>query len=60
MSFNSRVWRWLAILQGYNLETRHIPRQKNLADLLSRQLAIGALVMKGLVKDANAKYIQKL
>ena len=59
-SVNSRVWRWLAVLQGYNVEIRHIPGKKNPADSLSRQLVSDALVRKGSVKDANAEYVQKL
>ena len=59
-SVNSRVWRWLAILQGYNLEIRHIPGKKNPTDSLNRQLVADALVRKGSVKDANAEYVQKL
>ena len=59
-SVNSRVWRWLAVLQGYNAEIRHIPGKKNPADSLSRQLVSDALVRKGSVKDANAEYVQKL
>ena len=35
-SVNSRVWRLLAILQGYNLEITHILGKKNPADSLSR------------------------
>ena len=27
-SVNSRVWRWLSILQGYNVEIRHIARKR--------------------------------
>ena len=60
VSVNSRVWRWLAILQGYNLEIRHIPGKKNPADSLSRQLVADALVRKRSVKDANAEYVQRL
>ena len=59
-SANSRVRRWLAILQGYNLEIRHIPRKENPTDSLSRQLVADALVRKGSVKDANAEYVKKL
>ena len=59
-SVNSRVWRWLSILQGYNVEIRHIPGKKNPADSLSRQLISDALVRKGSVKDANSKYVQRL
>ena len=59
-SVNSRVWRWLSILQGYNVEIRHIPGKKNPADSLSRQLISDALVRKGSVKDANSEYVQRL
>ena len=57
---NSRVWRWLSVLQGYNVEIRHIPGKRNPADSLSRQLISDALVRKGSVKDANSEYVQKL
>ena len=59
-SVNSRVWRWLSVLQGYNVEIRHIPGKRNPADSLSRQLISDALVRKGSVKDANSEYVQKL
>ena len=59
-SVNSRVWRWLAVLQGYDLDIRHIPGKKNPADSLSRQLVTDALVRKSSVTDANAEYVQKL
>ena len=49
-SVNSRLWRWLSILQGYNVEIRHIPGKKNPADSLSCQLISDALVRKGSVK----------
>ena len=59
-SVNSRVWHWISILQGYNVEIRHIPGKKNLADSLSRQLVSNALVRKGSVKDANEEYVMRL
>ena len=59
-SVNSRVWRWLAVLQGYNLEIRHIPGKRNPADSLSGQQLSDALVRKSSVTDANAVYVQKL
>ena len=59
-SVNSRVWRWLAVLQGYDVDIRHIPGKKNPADSLSRQLVSDALVRKSSVADANASYVQKL
>ena len=42
---------WLSILQGYNVDIRNIPGKKNLADSLSRQLIVDALVKKGSIKD---------
>ena len=59
-SVNSQVWRWLVVLQGYNVDIRHIPRKKNPANSLSRQPVSDALVRNGSVKDANAEYVQKL
>ena len=59
-SVNSRVWRWLAVLQGYDVDIRHIPGKKNPADSLSRQQVADALVRKTSVTDANASYVQKL
>ena len=59
-SVNSRVWRWLAVLQGYDVDIRHIPGKKNPADSLSRQLVSDALVRKTSVTDANASYVEKL
>ena len=50
----------LAILQGYNLEIRHILGKKNPTDSLRRQLVADALVRKSSVKNANAEYVQKL
>ena len=50
----------LAILQGYNLEIRHILGKKNPTDSLRRQLVADALVRKSPVKNANAEYVQKL
>ena len=59
-SVNSRVWRWLAVLQGYNVDMKHIPRKKNPADSLTRQLVSDVLVTKSSVKDANSECVQKL
>ena len=42
------------------MDIRHIPGKKNPADSLSPQFLCDALVRKGLVKDANAEYVQKL
>ena len=36
-SVNSRIWKWMNILQGYDLQMRHILSKKNPVDSLSRQ-----------------------
>ena len=59
-SVNSRIRRWISILQGYNVEIRHIPGKKNPTDSLSRQLVSDALVRKGSVRDANEEYVMRL
>ena len=59
-SVNSRVWKWLSILQGYNLDIRHIPGKRNPTDSLSRQSIEDALVRKGSVHDANEAYVRQL
>ena len=59
-SVNSRIWKWLSILQGYNVDIQHIPGKRNPADSLSRQSVEDALVKKSSVHDANAAYVQKL
>ena len=48
------------MLQGYNVDIRHIPGKKNPADSLSRQLITDALVRKSSVTDANAQHVQRL
>ena len=59
-SVNSRIWKWLSILQGYHIDIQHIPGKRNPADSLSRQSVEDALVRKTSVHDANAAYVQKL
>ena len=59
-SVNSRIWKWLSILQGYHVYIQHIPGKRNPADSLSRQSVEDALVKKSSVHDANAAYVQKL
>ena len=59
-SVNSRVWKWISILQGYNLEIRHIPGKRNPVDTLSRQDKKDALGRKTAVHDANADLVREL
>ena len=59
-SVNTRVWKWINIMQGYNLEIRHIPGKRNPADTLSRQDKKDALGRKTAVNDANADLVNEL
>ena len=36
-SVHRRIWKWVSILQGYDVEIRHIPGAKNPADALTRK-----------------------
>ena len=56
---NSRIWKWLSILQGYNIDIQHIPEKHDPADSLIWQSANDALVRKGSVHNANAPYVQQ-
>ena len=59
-SVNSRIWRWLLIIQGYNVDIQHIPGKRNRADSLSRQSVNDTLVRKGSNYDANTAYVKHL
>ena len=59
-SVNTRVWKWINVMQGYNLEIRHIPGKRNPADMLSRQDIKDALGRKTAVHDANADLVREL
>ena len=34
-SVNRRIWKWVSILQGYNMEIRHIPGKVNPTDTIT-------------------------
>ena len=36
-SVNRRIWKWVSILQGYDVDIRHIPGVRNPADALTRR-----------------------
>ena len=57
-SVNTRVWKWLAIMQGYDLDIQHIPVKGNPADHLSRQLLKEAAERKGLVTKENQQFVE--
>ena len=59
-SVNARIWKWINVMQEYNLEIRHILGKRNPADTLSRQDKKDALGRKTTVYDANADLVKEL
>ena len=59
-SVNVRIWKWINIMQGYNLEICHIPGKRSPAYTLSRQDKKDALGRKTVVYDANADLVKEL
>lgn len=59
-SVNSRIWKWMNILQGYNLDMRHIPGKKNPADSLSRQHLEEACKQRQEVKEEESELVNVL
>ena len=51
---------WINVIQGYNLEIRHIPGKQNPANTLSKQDKKDALGRKMAVHDANADLVREL
>ena len=59
-SVNACIWKWINVMQGYNLEIHHIPGKRNPADTLSRQDKKDALGRKTAIHDANADLVREL
>ena len=59
-SVNARIWKWINIIQGYNLEIRHIRGKRNPVDALSRQDKRDPLGRKTAIHDANANLVKEL
>ena len=57
---NTRMWKWLAIMQRYDLDIQHIPGKVNSADHLSRQLLKESPERKGLVTKENQQFVEQL
>ena len=55
---NRRIWKWVSILQGYDIEIRHIPGKVNPADALTRQVRGRDEVYAGEVKQQDADWVQ--
>ena len=59
-SVNSRIWKWMNILQGYDLEMIHIPGKKNPAGSLSRQHFDDACAQRREVKEEEEDMVRVL
>ncbi|MCV6576027.1 MAG: Ty3/Gypsy family RNase HI domain-containing protein, partial [Cohaesibacter sp.] len=59
-SVNRRIWKWVSILQGYDLEIRHIPGKVNPADALTRQAKGSDERYAGEVKRQDADWVQEI
>ena len=57
-SVNRRIWKWVSILQGYDLEIRHIPGKINPADALTRQVKGRDDAYAGEVKKQDEDWMQ--
>ena len=59
-SVNRRIWKWVSILQGYDLEIRHIPGRINPADALTRQIRGVDTEYSGEVKKQDEEWVQRM
>ena len=59
-SVNRRIWKWVSILQGYDIEIRHIPGKTNPADALTRKVREMDAEYSGQVKQQDADWMQKV
>ena len=50
---NQRIWKWVSILQGYDINIRHISGKVNLVDALTRQAWVGDTGNVAKVKDVD-------
>ena len=59
-SVNRRIWKWVSILQGYDIEIRHIPGKVNPADALTRQIQMQDAEYAGQVKKEDQDWVQNM
>ena len=59
-SVNRRIWKWVSILQGYDIEIRHIPGKVNPADTLTRQAWAGDAHEVAHVKDIDRELVEMI
>ena len=59
-SANRRIWKWVSILQGYDIEIRHIPGKVNPADALTRQIKGDDIAYTGQVKRQDQDWVETI
>ena len=59
-SVNRRIWKWVSILQGYDIEIRHIPGKVNPADTFTRQAWAGDAHEVAHVKDIDRELVDMI
>ena len=56
-SVSRRIWKWVSILQGYDVEIRHIPGKVNPADALTRQIQADDAEYAGRVRQEDQDWM---
>ena len=59
-SVNQRIWKWVSILQGYDIEIRHILGKVNPADMLTRKAWAGDAGEVAKVKDLDHELVDMI
>ena len=57
-SVSRRIWKWVSILQGYDVEIRHIPGKVNPADAITRQVRGADVEYAGRVKKEDQDWME--
>ena len=56
-SVSRRIWKWVSILQGYDVQIRHIPGKVNPADALTRQIQADDAEYAGRVRQEDQDWM---
>ena len=59
-SVSRRIWKWVSILQGYDIDIRHIPGKVNPADALTRQVRADDVEYAGRVRQQDQDWMESV
>ena len=59
-SVSRRIWKWVSILQGYDVDIRHIPGKVNPADALTRQVRAEDAEYAGRVRQEDQDWVDSV